>query len=76
MDSGGFQFWDSLTAAIFADESLAAIEEYDLQVVEQEGLESGYTKPTEGGAAVRVAVGADRERFERLLVTILSGQDQ
>jgi inosine-uridine nucleoside N-ribohydrolase len=76
VDSGGFQFWDSLTAAIFTDESLAEFEVYDLRVVEQEGPESGYTKPTEGGATVRVATGADRQRFEQLLVTILNWQDQ
>jgi pyrimidine-specific ribonucleoside hydrolase len=74
--SGGFQFWDTLTAAIFTDESLATYEQYDLRVVEQEGPQSGYTKPTDGGATVRVAVSADRDRFEQLLVTILNWQDR
>jgi inosine-uridine nucleoside N-ribohydrolase len=76
VDSGGFHFWDSLTAALFTDESLAEFEEIELHVVEEEGPESGYTKPTGGGAVVRVAVGADRKRFEQLLVTVLNGQTQ
>jgi inosine-uridine nucleoside N-ribohydrolase len=75
VDSGGFQFWDSLTAAILTDESLAEFKDYDLQVVEQEDSESGYTKPTDGGAPVRVAVGADRKAFESVLVTILNWQE-
>lgn len=72
VDSGGFQFWDSLTAAIFTDESLASFEEMQLVVVEDEGPQSGFTKPDEGGADVRVAVGADKGEFEKLFLTILN----
>jgi inosine-uridine nucleoside N-ribohydrolase len=70
VDSGGFQFWDSLTAAIFTDESLATFEETQITVVEEEGPESGYTKPSPGGVPVRVAMRADREKFEKLLLTV------
>jgi inosine-uridine nucleoside N-ribohydrolase len=74
VDSGGFQFWDSFTAALFTDDGLAQYQEVRLRVVEEEGPESGYTKAADGGAIVRVAVSADRPRFERLLVTILNWQ--
>jgi inosine-uridine nucleoside N-ribohydrolase len=76
VDNGGFQFWDSFTAALFTDASLAKFQQVRLQVVEQEGPESGYTKPADGGPVVRVAVSADRQRFERLLVAVLDGQAQ
>jgi inosine-uridine nucleoside N-ribohydrolase len=72
MQSGGFQFWDSLTAAIFTDESLAVFESYNIQVVEEEGPESGYTKPAPGGAKVRVAVSADGRCFEKLFLEVLN----
>ena len=70
VDSGGFQFWDSLTAAIFTDPSIANFEEMELTVVEEEGPESGRTKSASDGATVKVAVSADRERFEQILLTI------
>lgn len=70
VDSGGFQFWDSLTAAIFTDPSIAKFEEMELTVVEEEGPESGRIKPLSGGSTIRVAVSADRERFEQILLTI------
>ena len=53
VDSGGFQFWDSLTAAIFTDPSIASYEEMQLTVVEEEGPERGRTKPTSGGSTIR-----------------------
>lgn len=71
VDSGGFQFWDSLTSAIFTDEGLATFEELQLSVVEEEGPETGSTRPDPKGAKVRVAMSADRGIFETLLLTIL-----
>ena len=70
VDSGGFQFWDSLTAAIFTDQSIASFEEMELTVVEEEGPESGRTKPVSDGSTIRVAVSADRKTFEQVLLTI------
>jgi inosine-uridine nucleoside N-ribohydrolase len=72
VQSGGFQFWDSLTAAILTDESLATFKPYNIQVVEEEGPESGYTKPVAGGAEVRVAVSADGRRFEEMFLEVLN----
>lgn len=70
VDSGGFQFWDSLTAAIFTDQSIVKYEEMEIAVVEEEGPESGRTKPASDGSKIKVAVSADRERFEHILLTI------
>lgn len=72
VDSGGFQFWDSLTSAIFTDQSIVTFEEMQLTVVEEEGPESGYTKPDSMGARIKVVVSADRAKFEALLLTILN----
>jgi pyrimidine-specific ribonucleoside hydrolase len=72
IDSGGFQFWDSLTAAIFTDETIATFEDMTLKVVEEEGAESGYTRPSPDGYPVRVAVRADPSGFKTLFLTILN----
>jgi len=72
VDSGGFQFWDTLTSAIFTDESIASFEEIELSVVEEEGPESGYTKPDTAGPTIRVATSADRSNFESIFLTILN----
>jgi inosine-uridine nucleoside N-ribohydrolase len=70
VDSGGFQFWDSLTAAIFTDPSIAKYQEMKLTVVEKEGSENGRTKLASDGSTIRIAVSADRKRFERILLTV------
>ena len=74
IQSGGYYFWDPLAAAILADESLATIETMSLKVVEEEGLESGWTQPTKDGTPVRVAVWADGQRFERIFLDTLNAQ--
>jgi inosine-uridine nucleoside N-ribohydrolase len=75
VDSGGFQFWDSLTAAIFTDQSIATFEEVELIVVEEEGLESGRTTPASNGSKIKVAISADRKTFEQILLTILNWKE-
>ncbi|NOH04924.1 MAG: SnoaL-like domain-containing protein [Chloroflexi bacterium] len=72
IQSGGTYFWDELAAAIATDESLATFKMFELQVVEEEGPESGYTKPTAGGAKIRVAVSANAERFEETFLNVLN----
>ena len=72
VQSGGAQFWDSLTAAIATDGSLASFEMHELQVVEEEGVESGRTKPASGGASVRIAVSANGPRFEDTFLSVLN----
>jgi len=75
VDSGGFQFWDTLTSGVFTDESLADFEEMHLSVVEEEGPESGYTKPDANGPTVRVVTGADQVKFEGLILTIMNWEN-
>jgi len=71
VDSGGFQFWDTLTSVIFTEESIASFKEIQLSVVE-EGPESGYTKPDEAGPMIRIATSADRGKFESIFLSILN----
>ena len=75
VDSDGFQFWDSLTAAIFTDPGIASFEEVALRVVEEEGPESGRTKPAPDGSKIRVAMNANRETFEQILLTVWNGKE-
>jgi len=75
VSNGGFQFWDTLTSVTFTDESIATFEEMQLSVVEEEGPESGYTKPDPTGATIRVATSADRSKFESIFLTILNSED-
>jgi inosine-uridine nucleoside N-ribohydrolase len=72
IDSGGFQFWDSLTSAVFTEPSIASFEDAQLVVVEDEGAESGRTKTDPNGAKIKVAVGANQNQFEQLFLTILN----
>ena len=72
IQGGGTQFWDELTAAIATDESLATFKVFELQVGVEEGTESGYTKLTEGGTKIRVAVSADAGRFEETFLNVLN----
>jgi inosine-uridine nucleoside N-ribohydrolase len=75
VDSGGFQFWDSLTAAIFTDQSIASFQDMSLVVVEDEGSESGRIKSDPNGARVKVAVVANQRKFEQIFLTILNWRD-
>jgi inosine-uridine nucleoside N-ribohydrolase len=75
IDSGGFQFWDSLTAAVFTDQSIASFEDLPLVVVADEGSESGHTKPDSNGTKIKVAVGANQDKFEPLFLTILNWEN-
>jgi inosine-uridine nucleoside N-ribohydrolase len=72
VDSGGFQFWDSLTASTFTDQSIVKFEELNLSVIEEEGPQSGRVKQDANGAKIKVAVSADHKKFERLFLTVLN----
>jgi inosine-uridine nucleoside N-ribohydrolase len=61
IDSPGFEFWDSLTAAIWVDESLSTFQSRALAVEP----ETGHVIEQAGGPLVRYALTADRERFEQ-----------
>jgi inosine-uridine nucleoside N-ribohydrolase len=72
VDSGGFQFWDSLTSAIFTDQNLAKFKELHLSVVEEEGPESGRVKQDPNGGRIKVVMSADQKKFEKLFLTVLN----
>lgn len=72
IDSGTIYFWDQLAAAILTDESLATYQKNNLCVVEEEGKESGWTKSGSGCPEIRVAVAADKSRFEQKFLDTLN----
>ncbi|MDX1437684.1 MAG: nucleoside hydrolase [Anaerolineales bacterium] len=69
-----YYFWDPLAAAIATEEGLGAFQEKSLIVVEEEGAESGRTLESERGNIIRVAMNADRERFEALFLDAVNGR--
>lgn len=71
---GTYYFWDPLAAAIATEEGLADFEEKTMIVIEEEGPESGRTLESDRGSQIRVAVGADRERFEDLFLDAVNGR--
>jgi pyrimidine-specific ribonucleoside hydrolase len=72
--SGWYYFWDPLAAAIATEEGLGTFQEMSLMVVEEEGPESGRTLESERGFVIRVAMTADRERFETLFLNAVNGR--
>jgi len=72
--SGGYYFWDPLTAAVLIDESLATFETRPLNVIIAEGPESGRLVTGEAGVNVRYATVADPARFEAQFLEALNAQ--
>ncbi len=72
--SGWYYFWDPLAAAVATEEGLGTFREIPLVVVEEEGAESGRTLESERGVIIRVAMTADRERFEALFLDAVNGR--
>jgi inosine-uridine nucleoside N-ribohydrolase len=72
--SGYYYFWDPLAAAIATEDELGVFQEKRLVVVQEEGPESGRTMESQDGSLIRVAVGADRERFETLFLDAVNGR--
>jgi pyrimidine-specific ribonucleoside hydrolase len=68
----GFYFWDELAAAVAFDPDLVTIDEQPI-TIELHGPEQGRSRIDEAGTPVRIAVAADRERFEQELLTTLNG---
>jgi inosine-uridine nucleoside N-ribohydrolase len=73
---GGYYFWDPLAAAILTDNSLATFETRTITVIEEEGDQSGRTQASESGAPVRVAVEAEKERFEQIFLDTLNAPEK
>lgn len=70
--TGHYYFWDPLAAMLVTDEGVSRYQTELLRVVEEEGPHCGRTQVDARGYPVRVAVAADRERFEWLLLDQLT----
>jgi inosine-uridine nucleoside N-ribohydrolase len=71
MTAGGFYLWDPLAAAVVRDPSIVQGRPATLRVVEGSGLDGGRLVEDPAGAPVTVAIGADTDRFEALLLAAL-----
>ena len=69
---GGVYHWDDLAAATLLDESLVEYEDRMIDVV-LDGDDEGRTIETPDGAAMRVAVSARHDAFERVFYELLAG---
>lgn len=69
---GGMYWWDTLAAAVVTDIDLVTMEEMTLDVVTDGGPEMGRTVTSPDGSPARVAVAADRQRFETLFLAVLN----
>jgi inosine-uridine nucleoside N-ribohydrolase len=74
VNSGRYYFWDPLTAAVAADESLATFEAGAVVVLEGDGPESGATRQDESGSPARWATTADSGRFKQQFLDVLNGR--
>ncbi|MDH3426609.1 MAG: nucleoside hydrolase, partial [Acidimicrobiia bacterium] len=70
---GAYFFWDPLAAVAMIDPGVATYETRHLEVVEEAGVKLGAVVDSPDGPEVRVAIGADRERFEKAFLTGLNG---
>ena len=67
-----FFFWDELTAAAAFDSTMVTLDEQQI-AIDLDVEEQGRTRRDTSGATVRIAVTADRQRFERELLATLNG---
>jgi pyrimidine-specific ribonucleoside hydrolase len=74
INSGGYYFWDPLTAAVAVDGSLATCQSEALRVIEDEGPESGRTLAAPDGSAVEVCIEAHAVAFEEVFLDTLNGR--
>jgi predicted ester cyclase len=74
ISSGGFYFWDPLSAGIAADPSLTTIQGRPLRVVTEPGTDSGRTVTDGSGTPIDVAATPDNHRFEQALRNVLNGR--
>lgn len=71
---GGLFWWDPLAAAGALDHSLLTWRETHLDVITEEGPQTGRVVEVDGGSPASVAVAADARRFEALLLALLNRQ--
>lgn len=74
IQSGGYFFWDPLTAVLATDESFAVILGRPIYVITEEGAESGRTVADSSGTRVRVVTQVDKAAFELNFLNVINGQ--
>jgi pyrimidine-specific ribonucleoside hydrolase len=67
-----YSFWDPLAAGLLADESLGYFKEGPVKIYAAPGPSNGLTRLIQGGAPMRYATSADRQRFEYELLRTLN----
>jgi pyrimidine-specific ribonucleoside hydrolase len=67
----GFYLWDPLASAAVRDPGLVTTRQAHLRVIDGSGLDGGRLVEDPAGASVTIATGADRARFEALLLAAL-----
>lgn len=72
MADGSYVLWDPLAAALAADYPVGSFSPARVDVEEAEGLEAGFTRPTEGSPNVEYLSSADREAAENTLLETLN----
>ena len=65
-----YYFWDTLTAAVLLDRSLATITNLTVRVV-TDGASQGSTIEDPSGNLIEVALDANRERVENIFLDVL-----
>jgi inosine-uridine nucleoside N-ribohydrolase len=73
LEGGAYFFWDVLAAVAMVDPDVATYETRRLEVVEEAGEQQGASADSAAGAELRVATGADRQRFEEAFLTAVNG---
>jgi pyrimidine-specific ribonucleoside hydrolase len=74
INSGGYYFWDPFAAAVAIDESLASCQPQTLEVIEDEGPESGRILAAPDGGTVGVCTECHGATFEEVFPNTLNGQ--
>jgi pyrimidine-specific ribonucleoside hydrolase len=69
-----FYLWDPMTVAVGLDPSLGTFEQRTLQVVAEEGPQSGATLDSPDGATLRVCKVIDKDRFEQAFLDGINGR--
>lgn len=69
-----FYLWDPMTVAVALDPSLGTFEQRTLEVIAEEGPQSGATLDSPDSAAVRVCKVIHKERFEQAFIDGINGR--
>lgn len=74
MTDGSYFLWDPLAAQLAAGYPVGTFSPAAIKVEETEGVESGFTRPTDGDSNVQFLSSADKTAAEDTLLAILNGR--